>query len=77
MRANGFGNLRAIPALQRPVPIGFEMKRNDRVAGHLRQPDRARLRHPRRASRPVERERDRLALDVADQLQQRLPCAPR
>ena len=43
-----------------------------RLAGRFRQPHRARLRHARRTAWPVERERDRPALDVTHHLQQRL-----
>src|SRR6185295_14346887 len=34
-------NVRAIPALQGPVPAGLDVERHDRVAGDLRQPDGA------------------------------------
>jgi hypothetical protein len=71
-------NLGAVPAVQRPVPIGLEMKRQHWIARRLRQPHRARLRHARRSARPVDRESGRLAgRHVARQLQQRLPRASR
>src|SRR5256885_1682443 len=43
----GLRDLRAVPALQRPVTAGFEVERQHRIAGGLGEPDRARLRDAR------------------------------
>ena len=48
--------LRAIPAVDAPEAIGLEMERKDGMAGCLREPHRAGLRHTRRAARTVDRE---------------------
>ena len=73
---NGLGICVRSQLLQRPVPVGLEMKRQHRIAGRLRQPHRARLRHPRRTARAVDGEAGRPpGGHVALQLQQR-PAAP-
>src|SRR4029077_9955549 len=43
-RREGFRDLRPIPAAERPAAIGLDVKRQHRIAGGFRKPDRARLR---------------------------------
>ena len=71
-------DLRAVPALQRPVPVRLDVIRQDRLPRRPREEHGARLDHARRAPRPVDGEGGRTPhREVPSQLHERARTASR
>src|SRR5580765_473602 len=77
-RRKRLGNLCLVPAVDGPMTIGFEVEREHRMTGRLRQPHGAGLRHACGTAWAVERESRRLPrLYLVLHLDERFGAAPR